>query len=604
MKNNSSESKNKRMQAIKNKDSKIELVLRQALWKRGLRYRKNSQSVFGHPDIVFVSKKIAVFCDSEFWHGYDWKRQKKRFKSNRKFWITKIERNIARDKEVNDFLKSNGWVVIRFWGEEILKNPERCADVVEKEVKKVNNADYGMSLQKLICDKYGIDISHWALAQFTANYNSSYENELKPIIPVIFEKIKSEPVQLMTYTQELTQGQQNLSPHNFLLADGRTCSIRTMKTSDKVSPRIIGQAGFPVLNEFFSDVYGKQIKNQEDVRRLVYEHIHEILPVFIDYFFQSDVTVFISRQNLEDIQVISIDEVANYSFSREEFSFTRNLDAWKESTTLKYHGKTIAEIQTHKERSFKFRFKVSAIPEWFKVINENNESLGMSAEGAICEYFHLKQPASFNRRVIPAYVRKLMPVVADAFKTLPKAISHTGSTSGDRGEQSKCSYDFILEGNKTLSLKTNKGKKVCPPEVGQPGSKTCLLYFSEFFEPGTKEITNEDFKMMVLNNIEKIMPIYVDHLFDSDWLLWIYEEKDCFKHKEISKDDIMDFEWERKRLSFTKPTIAEWNESNTIKYDGVTIGEFQVHTNRNCFKYRFHMQNLLNTILKSGKKGR
>lgn len=64
------EQRHKNMQAVKSKDSKIELLLRQELWKRGLRYRKNTKSVFGHPDIAFIGKKVAVFCDSEFWHGY------------------------------------------------------------------------------------------------------------------------------------------------------------------------------------------------------------------------------------------------------------------------------------------------------------------------------------------------------------------------------------------------------------------------------------------------------------------------------------------------------------------------------------------------------
>lgn len=462
----------------------------------------------------------------------------------------------------------------------------------------MNNADYGLSLQKKICDDYKIEVNEWAAAQFDANYNPEYEEEFKTVIPLIFETVKSTPDRLLTYTKEMAGKKQNTSPHNFLLKNGKTFSIRTTRTSDKVAPRTVGQAGFPVLNEFFSEVYGEEIKTQSDVRKLVFENIHEMLPIFIDNLFQSDITVFISRRDLENVQMIKAEEVANYSFSRDEFSFTRGLDSWTESTTLKYHSKSIAEIQTHKDRSFKFRFIVSAIPEWFKIVKQNNESLGMSAEGAICEYFNLEKPKSFDNRVISTYVQKLMPVVEEAFKELPEAISHTGAMSGERGEQSKCSYDFILKGNQTMSLKTNKGKMVCPPEVGQPGSKTCLLYFKEFFPVGTEEINREDFKNMVLNNIERIMPIYVEHLFDSDWLLWLYEEKDTYKYKAINKCDIKEFVWARDKFTFTKSTIEEWNESNTVKYDGLSIGEFQVHTNRNCFKFRFNMKSLLDIILK------
>lgn len=462
----------------------------------------------------------------------------------------------------------------------------------------MNNADYGLTLQKLICDKYSLNVNDWAMAQFEANYNEEYKDEMDKMIPLIFKEVQAKPIHLLTFTQEYTNSKQTTSPHNFMLDNGKTLSIRTTKTSDKVAPKTVGQAGFPVLNEYFWEIYGDEIKTQDDLKKLVIEHIHEILPIFIDNMFQSDYTVLIMRRDVSTIQVIKAEDVTEYSFSRDDFEFTQGLDSWNDSTTLKYHGKSIAEIQTHKNRTFKFRFIISNIPEWFQTVKENNESLGMSAEGAICDYFELTKPQSFSKRVMKTYVKKLMPTIKEAFQVLPEAIKHSGSLKGERGQQSKSSYDFVLCGNETLSVKTNKGKMVCPPEVGQPGSETCLLYFNEFFPEGTREVTRDGFKKMVLDNIEKIMPIYVQHLFDSDWLLWIYETKNGFEHKEINKDDIRNFVWERKRFSFTKNTVEEWNESNTVKYDGVTIGEFQVHNNRNSFKFRFQMPNLLKLILK------
>ena len=122
------------MQQVKNKDSKIEVLLRKELWSRGIRYRKNVNRIYGKPDIVFIGKKIAVFCDSEFWHGYNWEERKKDFKSHQEFWIPKIERNMERDAEVTAKLKSEGWTVIRFWGNEIKKNTAQCADIIEKAV--------------------------------------------------------------------------------------------------------------------------------------------------------------------------------------------------------------------------------------------------------------------------------------------------------------------------------------------------------------------------------------------------------------------------------------------------------------------------------------
>lgn len=124
------------MQRVKSKDSEIEKILRNALWNKGYRYRKNVKDVFGHPDIVFKSKKVAIFCDSEFWHGYDWERKKNAIKTRQDFWIPKIERNMQRDKEVNMKLSEEGWTVLRFWGTEIKKQTENCVKEIEKCIKR------------------------------------------------------------------------------------------------------------------------------------------------------------------------------------------------------------------------------------------------------------------------------------------------------------------------------------------------------------------------------------------------------------------------------------------------------------------------------------
>lgn len=124
------------MKQIKCKDSEIEQILRRELWKRGLRYQKNVKTIMGKPDIVFKGKKVAVFCDSEFWHGYDWKNKNKEIKTRREFWIPKIERNMERDREVTEYLEANGWTVIRFWGKQIKQNPISCADIVEDTLRR------------------------------------------------------------------------------------------------------------------------------------------------------------------------------------------------------------------------------------------------------------------------------------------------------------------------------------------------------------------------------------------------------------------------------------------------------------------------------------
>ncbi|MBN1184951.1 MAG: DNA mismatch endonuclease Vsr [Bacteroidales bacterium] len=127
----------KNMRAVKSKGSKIEVALSKSIWAAGYRYRKNDKTVFGKPDLTFKKYKIAVFADSEFWHGKDWTEKKHDIKSNQEFWIRKIERNIIRDHEVNKKLREDGWEVIRFWGKDIEKNLRNCTQIV---IDKINEA--------------------------------------------------------------------------------------------------------------------------------------------------------------------------------------------------------------------------------------------------------------------------------------------------------------------------------------------------------------------------------------------------------------------------------------------------------------------------------
>lgn len=128
------EQRKKNMQSIRSKDTTIELALRKALWKKGIRYRKNYKGLIGKPDIVITKYRIVVFCDSDFWHGYDWDNRKSRIKSNQEYWIPKIERNMKRDKEVTAVLVEQGWIVLRFWEHSIRKNLESCLDDIEEAV--------------------------------------------------------------------------------------------------------------------------------------------------------------------------------------------------------------------------------------------------------------------------------------------------------------------------------------------------------------------------------------------------------------------------------------------------------------------------------------
>ncbi len=127
-------SRSENMRRIKSKDTSIEIKLRKALWHRGFRYQKNCKSIIGKPDICFKGKRIAIFCDSEFWHGKYLMERKYIPKTNTEYWVSKITRNIERDKEVNTSLEEQGWIVLRFWQKEIEKEILQCILRIENTI--------------------------------------------------------------------------------------------------------------------------------------------------------------------------------------------------------------------------------------------------------------------------------------------------------------------------------------------------------------------------------------------------------------------------------------------------------------------------------------
>jgi DNA mismatch endonuclease (patch repair protein) len=142
MDNLTPEQRHKSMSHIRSNDTSVEILLRNALWHEGIRYRKNLKSLPGKPDIVITKYKIAIFCDGELWHGKDWETRKKNIKTNRDYWIQKIERNMARDNENERKLENMGWIVIRFWGKEIKKNLINCVNEIKNTIYEIQNGIY------------------------------------------------------------------------------------------------------------------------------------------------------------------------------------------------------------------------------------------------------------------------------------------------------------------------------------------------------------------------------------------------------------------------------------------------------------------------------
>lgn len=126
----------KRMSKVHLKGGKAETALAKALWHKGYRYRLNYKKLPGSPDIALTKYKIAVFIDGEFWHGKDWEVRKTKLKSNREYWIEKIEENIARDKRNDELLKQMGWITIHFWEKEVNKSLDDCVTMISGMIRE------------------------------------------------------------------------------------------------------------------------------------------------------------------------------------------------------------------------------------------------------------------------------------------------------------------------------------------------------------------------------------------------------------------------------------------------------------------------------------
>lgn len=145
------EQRHKNMKNIRSKDTSIELKLRKELWRRGYRYRKNYTELPGKPDIVLTKYKIAIFCDSEFFHGKDWEVLKPQLEKgkNADFWIEKISKNQQHDDDINKQLQFLGGTVIRFWGKDIMKKTDECIQVIEENIFEQKYNDYDIETEEI-----------------------------------------------------------------------------------------------------------------------------------------------------------------------------------------------------------------------------------------------------------------------------------------------------------------------------------------------------------------------------------------------------------------------------------------------------------------------
>lgn len=475
----------------------------------------------------------------------------------------------------------------------------------------LNNESFGVSAKVALCELFQLDYD-------SSKFNSRIDKRAIKVLYQVFnsntEIKKLKITSFLDNSYEFNDEYISRSPHNFTNENGQTISIWTfMNNTPKPCPKVAGQPGVEKTNKLFGHLYPLPI-DKRTFKDLVISRPQDLLEIYFDYLFISDISIFVYlKESSSDlwkptdyiVKIIESKTLKNIEFTQSSISFSNSRSQWNESNTVRFNNKSIGEFQVHtaSNRFVKFRFFLKNLLELVEFKNRNNETLGATTEFLICKHFNLKIPSSANLidRSDMTLIKPLTPIIVSAFNELPVPISYVGAEAGSR-QGSKSSVDFLLEGNKTLSLKTNISKlnKVCPPEIGQPSFKTFDHYFSDsgFYLPPIDELK---FKEMVINNPKFLFFEYIDKLFDCDELLWIYGENaslSSFNYEVVSSNLIekkIDYFRKKDNFTFTR-TLSEWNESNTMKYNDISIGEFQVHSIRNSLKFRFNFNNLIELL--------
>tara|TARA_B100000575_G_C23140462_1_gene663541 strand:+ start:1532 stop:2944 length:1413 start_codon:yes stop_codon:yes gene_type:complete len=467
----------------------------------------------------------------------------------------------------------------------------------------MNNETFGITFQYAICSYFKIDSD---ISMNRVNQDLLHSFSDSKILSKIF-KSNSKPIEYLTSSKKFTSTYIKRCPHNFLLENGESFSVRTFKGQGKMfAPKVVGQAGEDTFNHFFGHLHSEKI-NRSNFKKFCLNQIHNILPIVVDYALVSDHNCWIYKQDDNfKYKIINRDDLPDLTFNSSDFSFSRpTAQIWNESNTIKYKGQTILEIQLHNNRSgFKIRLHRENFPDLLNREKKlNNSMLGDTAELAICNVFDLdlgneskRLVHNSDRNILSSFVRHYFDNKYDLFPLNP--IKYSGTEKRERGSHSKSGVDFYLEKDNTLSLKTNKSKsyKVCPPEIGQPSPKTFDLYFAEkgLYEG---EVNEAKFRKLVKNSrtVCLLLSEYIKFLNECDFLLWTrYLDENKISSTLIRKNELENIKFKPEHISYTNDFTNK--SSVTIKYgihNKISLGEFQIHSARNSLKFRFNFGNLL-----------
>jgi hypothetical protein len=229
------------------------------------------------------------------------------------------------------------------------------------------------------------------------------------------------------------------------------------------------------------------------------------------------------------------------------------------------------------------------------------EQVGISTEIAIGDLTGVGIAAKYRQRGRVELVQHISPALCEVISRIPQPVSHTA----EKGNP----IDFLLEDDKTLSVKSNMQGlgKVAPQKIGQSSDISFWEHLPHLIPEGIdpKKISYVQsktlFKQVAISNTAELLTAYWGNTFECDYMIYVYNVI-------TSKDQLTDFptvklygkpespEWDNSKLTFTQD-LSTWNESCTVKIDGISIGEFQVHNNRKCFKFRFNIGGLIEANL-------
>lgn len=465
----------------------------------------------------------------------------------------------------------------------------------------MNNETFGLTFQLAICEVFKLE-NDISLERIDKTLLQEFIDS--KIIQKIFRGKK--PVEYLSNSKKYTSDFIQRCPHNFLLSNDETFSVRTFKGSGKMfAPKVVGQAGDETFNHFFGHLINEKI-TRHSFKDFCINHINEMLPIIVDYALVSDYNCwfYLDSKGFK-YEIIKRENLPELTFDINNFSFTKpTAEKWIESNTIKYKEKTVLELQLHTNRTgYKIRLHRENFPTLLKAEKElNNSLLGDTAELAICKNFKL-DPGINNDRllnnsskiILNAFQKHYSENESNLFPLKP--IKYSGTEKRERGGMSKSGIDFYLEQNATLSVKTNKSKsfKVCPPEVGQPSPKTFDLHFSnKGWYDGNM---NEDKFRTLVNDKEKLILLlkeYVKFLNECDFILWtLYLNENNLSSKLVVKRDLDNISFNPELIQYSNDFKTK--SSVTIKYglNNLSLGEFQVHSARNSLKFRFNFNNLL-----------